>query len=173
MERQLATLIATGFGSGRAKILPGTAGSFAALSTWWLLGTLLSVSGPAVATVGAVVSTVFGFWATSRYLETKQLGANSSGGGHSANQGREAHDPAEVVIDEWAGMFITLLLTQTSSITEALAGFLIFRVLDMSKPWLIGRCEKLPGATGIMADDLVAGACSFLILQLVVVRWLL
>jgi phosphatidylglycerophosphatase A len=173
MERQLATLIATGFGSGRARLLPGTAGSLAALATWWLIGTLLTVSGPAVAAVGAVCSTLLGFWATSRYLEAKRAGALSVGAGHPTNHRREADDPAEVVIDEWAGMFLTLLLTQTSSLTEALAGFLIFRVLDMSKPWVIGWCERLPGAAGIMADDLAAGACSFLLLQLVVVRWFL
>ena len=61
-------------------------------------------------------------------------------------------DPAPVVIDEVVGMLITLAFLPVS-VTGAIVGFLVFRVLDVVKPWPSARFERLPGGLGVMADD--------------------
>jgi phosphatidylglycerophosphatase A len=66
-------------------------------------------------------------------------------------------DPSAIVWDETVGMLITLVLTPATPLSWLL-GFLAFRVLDINKPWLIGRAEEgLAGGTAIMADDALAG----------------
>jgi len=74
------------------------------------------------------------------------------------------HDSGAIVIDEVAGMWITLLPIAYSPIHILLA-FALFRFFDIVKPWPISWCDKkLPGALGVMADDVVAGIFSALIL---------
>ena len=76
-------------------------------------------------------------------------------------------DPAPVVIDEVAGMLITLAFLPVT-VTGAIVAFLIFRVLDVIKPWPAGRFEKLPGGLGIMADDGMAGIYGNLLMRLLI-----
>ena len=68
----------------------------------------------------------------------------------------EDHDPSRAVWDEFAGMWITCLFLPKDFAWLA-AAFVVFRVLDILKPWPIRRFERLPGGLGIMADDLAAG----------------
>jgi len=75
------------------------------------------------------------------------------------------HDPSEVVIDEVAGFLLTMLLIPPSVVTVA-AGFLLFRIFDIVKPWPAGPAERLGGGTGIMADDLVCGLYANALLHL-------
>ena len=65
-------------------------------------------------------------------------------------------DPGQVVIDEVMGMLITLFLNPVGW-TGALAGFLLFRIADVIKPFPANRLERLPGGIGVMADDAMAG----------------
>lgn len=74
-------------------------------------------------------------------------------------------DPSCIVIDELVGCMITFLYLPMT-LSTILLGFVLFRVLDVFKLSLIKKCEELPGAWGIMADDLVAGICANVILQL-------
>ena len=74
-------------------------------------------------------------------------------------------DPGPVVIDEVLGMLITLAFMPLSR-WGILAGFLIFRVLDVIKPFPAGRFEHLPSGLGIMADDAMAGIYGHLLLRL-------
>ena len=69
----------------------------------------------------------------------------------------EDPDPGRAVWDEFAGMWVTCLLLP-KTLPWLAAAFVVFRVLDILKPWPIRRFERLPGGLGIMADDLVAGA---------------
>ena len=76
-------------------------------------------------------------------------------------------DPKEVVVDEFAGQFVALLgIIYTSNIsyilTSLLFSFLLFRFFDITKIGPIKKFEKLPGAFGIITDDLAAGICAFL-----------
>jgi phosphatidylglycerophosphatase A len=64
-------------------------------------------------------------------------------------------DPGPVVIDEVMGMLMTLFLVPVNW-TGMLAGFLLFRVLDVVKPYPAQKLERLPGGLGIMADDAMA-----------------
>jgi phosphatidylglycerophosphatase A len=50
------------------------------------------------------------------------------------------------------------------SLAPWILAFALFRFFDIKKPWLVGRAEKLPGAFGIMADDIVAGVFSLVIM---------
>jgi len=78
------------------------------------------------------------------------------------------HDPARVVIDEAAGMCISLLFLPPN-LKYIIAGLILFRFFDIVKPLFISSAEKLPGGWGVMADDVAAGICANLVLQLVMV----
>lgn len=66
------------------------------------------------------------------------------------------HDSRKIVIDEWAGMFITLILVPLS-ITSYLIAFFWFRFFDVIKLPPASQAEKLPGGWGVTMDDVVAG----------------
>lgn len=67
-----------------------------------------------------------------------------------------AKDPGSVVFDEIAA-FPVLFLFAPFTWQTAIAGFLLFRLFDITKPWPCRQLEKLPGGWGIMADDFIAG----------------
>jgi phosphatidylglycerophosphatase A len=69
-----------------------------------------------------------------------------------------------VVIDEAAGLLFTVALLPHGAVT-AIAGFLLFRVLDILKPPPVRQLERLPGAWGIMADDVAVGILGNLLLR--------
>jgi phosphatidylglycerophosphatase A len=76
------------------------------------------------------------------------------------------HDHAGIVWDEWVGLLVTLWLLPPGWLW-LLLGFLLFRLFDILKPWPIGWLDRrVGGGLGIMLDDLVAGLCGFLLLQL-------
>ena len=143
--RVLGLLIATVGGVGYAPIAPGTAGSLVGLVV--LFGVRL-VGGPVfeLSTLLAVV--LVGTWAAG-------VGERVAG--------RE--DPGLVVVDEVAGMLLTMLWIPLTWLT-GIIGFLAFRVFDIIKPFPAGRAERLPGGVGIMADDLVAGVYAWLVVRL-------
>ena len=76
----------------------------------------------------------------------------------------QQEDPSQVVVDEVAGQFVTLMLTG-SAIRGAILGFLIFRVLDIIKPWPAQKIERLHGGVGIVGDDVAVALYGNLILQ--------
>jgi phosphatidylglycerophosphatase A len=76
-------------------------------------------------------------------------------------------DPARVVIDEVAGMCISLLFIPVS-VKYVIAALLLFRFFDIAKPLLIRRIEKLPAGWGIMLDDVLAGVYANILLQAVI-----
>jgi phosphatidylglycerophosphatase A len=141
----LATCLATGFGSGFAPLAPGTAGS--------LVGLLLFVPLRQLPEVAQLAATALVF----------ALGVLASS--HVARQvGRK--DPGIVVIDEVVGIWVSLLLLPLTP-AVAVLGFLLFRVLDMTKPYPARQFEALPGGLGIMADDVMAGIYANLLLRVI------
>ena len=74
-------------------------------------------------------------------------------------------DSYRVVIDEVAGMLITMVFVPHNA-WLLLAGFILFRFFDMVKPLFIRRLEKLPGGTGVMLDDILAGIYSNILIQI-------
>lgn len=74
------------------------------------------------------------------------------------------HDSSRVVIDEVAGMMITLMAVPLNAV-NILVGLLLFRFFDIAKPLGVRKAEKLPGGLGVMADDVLAGTYGWLVLQ--------
>jgi phosphatidylglycerophosphatase A len=76
-------------------------------------------------------------------------------------------DSSKVVIDEVAGMAITLLFVP-HQVIYLLASLIAFRFFDITKPLGIRKLEKLPKGWGVMADDLLAGIYGFIVIQLLI-----
>ena len=143
--RALTLAIATVGPTGYAPIAPGTAGSVAGLA---LLVACRSLASPVLEFGVLVVVVEAGIWAAG--VVERQTGAR---------------DPGIVVIDEVAGMLVTLLWIPLTWGTAAL-GFFTFRLFDIIKPPPARRAEQLPGGWGIMMEDLCAGAYAYLIVRL-------
>jgi len=110
---------------------------------------LLPASVPAVAEIGyLVLITAVGVWAADR--------AESVWG----------HDASRIVIDEAAGMAVTLFM-MPPGFEVAAAGFIAFRFFDIVKPPPCRRAERLPGGWGVVTDDLCAGVYAHLAVRLV------
>jgi len=145
----LATVVATGLGSGYAPFAPGTAGSLVGLALFWPVHHL-PLAGQALAT--AFVFT---------------LGVAAAG--HVARRIR-IEDPGLVVADEVVGMWVSLLGLPLTGVT-AVAGFVLFRVFDVFKPYPARDLERLPGGWGIMCDDVMAGIYANLLLRAALLAW--
>lgn len=73
-------------------------------------------------------------------------------------------DPQEIVVDEVAGYFVAMYLFDFTLIAIALT-FILFRLFDIEKPWGISSLQDLPGAWGVIADDIAAGLMAGLIVS--------
>jgi phosphatidylglycerophosphatase A len=82
-----------------------------------------------------------------------------------------AKDPQWIVIDEWAGLYVALIGADFRVLWHVLLAFILFRIFDISKVGPIRTAERLPGAVGIMADDVVAGV--FALLGMIAARYLM
>lgn len=143
---RLAALLATVFGVGYSPVMPGTMGTLAAVP---LAYAAMGV-GPWALWLTTAAVTAAGTWAAGRYC---------------ALTGQ--HDNQRIVIDEVAGYLLTLSLVPRSAANLALA-FLLFRLLDIAKPWPIRLVDRrVHGGFGVMADDLLAGLVGAGILRLV------
>jgi phosphatidylglycerophosphatase A len=143
-----AWLVATFFGAGRMHPGPGTWGSAAAVLLWFVVTRVVPPSQQIMMAIGlALVATVVGIPAATRV-------ARESG----------SKDPQFVVIDEVAGQLVAMIAAPVSWKT-LLAGFILFRVFDILKPFPVNRLERLPEGTGIVLDDLGAGIYAGLVMQ--------
>ena len=151
--RHPAAWIATGFGSGLSPFAPGTAGSLVALLPWLALREL-----PAPLYVLALaLGFALGVWACAWLAGA--LGVA---------------DPGAAVWDEFVGLWITLapLLWQPRGWPFVLAGFVLFRVFDIAKPWPVSLADRrVHGGLGIMLDDALAGAYAAIGLTLLLLAW--
>lgn len=130
---KIALALASGFGFGFSPLAPGTAGSLLAVLIWWLVPALWWLRASLLA-----LSLILGVWSATR--------AESKWG----------HDNGRIVIDEIAGMWISLLfLPKTWAVF--LISFLLFRFMDIIKPLGARQIQKLPGGWGVVADDVLAG----------------
>ncbi len=144
--QKIALFIATGLGTGYMPKAPGTWGSFLGIA----IGYLISGLPQAIALFMLAVLTLLAVWASSRAIA------------HFSNQ-----DPGQVVIDEIAGMALTLFAIPMD-LPKIIGGFLLFRALDIVKPFPIKQIEsRFHGGFGIVMDDLVAGLGANIILQIV------
>ncbi len=136
------------FGIGLLKPAPGTWGSAVAVALAILVHGL---GGFPLLLAATVLVTAIGWWAVTQELTT-----------------HPEEDPAEIVIDEVAGQWVAMLAPSAGFWIAGLdswnfpwpgwlGAFVMFRLFDIWKPWIIGRADRRGGATGVMLDDLLAG----------------
>lgn len=147
MRAKLATFVATAGYVGFVPIAPGTFGSAVGLVVY---AAVSAANNWAIEAIALAVILVAGIW-SANHVE-RELGK----------------DPSAVVIDEVAGMLVTLAFIDVS-VTAALVGFFIFRLLDVIKPPPARRLENLHGGPGIVLDDVMAGIYSNLALRALIV----
>ena len=147
---RVAVFVATFGYVGYFPIAPGTAGSAAALG---LYAIVRWVGTPATELVTIVAVLIVGVWAA-----------------HGTERALNRKDPGAVVIDEVLGMLMTLAFMPLS-FWGIVAGFLLFRIFDVIKPFPAGRLEHLPGGFGIMADDAMAGVYGQIVMRMGIATW--
>lgn len=136
-----------GFGSGLAPKAPGTFGTLAAIPLYLLISDLPAVLYVAVLAISFAVGVYFCSYTS------KALGV---------------HDHPGIVWDEFVGFWITMLAVPVSW-PWILAGFILFRIFDIFKPWPVKVADKkMQGGFGIMFDDVLAGLYALGCLQLLV-----
>jgi len=143
--RRLAVFLATCCYVGYAPIAPGTFGSAAGLAIF----AIVRASGSMYVELATIVVLfAVGVWS-----------------GTEAEHHYGGVDPGPIVLDEVVGMLITLALLPVNWI-GALVGFIVFRALDVLKPWPSGRCERLHGGLGVMPDDGMAAVYGNLMMRI-------
>ena len=134
------------FGIGFLPI-PGTMGSLIAIIIYYLFYSYFNII--------FFIFFIFFVFFYSFYFLNKTL-----------NQSFSSSDPKEIVIDEFIGQSIPLLICENNFFLIILS-FLLFRVFDISKPWPASYFDlKIKNATGVIMDDIIAGLYTFLIIYL-------
>ena len=142
-------ILSTGLYTGLLPGAPGTYAAFVALAIWYALYLVLSPLALTLVTLALIVSvTVVGAW-TSSVME-RYWGP----------------DPRAVVIDEYVGCWIPLLVAPCGEYTWifALLGFGLFRLIDITKPLGCRKTKRyVPAAGALMMDDVLAGSYALVI----------
>ena len=141
---ELSEWLATCFKIGHLPIAPGTWGSLAAVISWWLW---LQYLNPLVFIVLIITIFIIGVFATNIIID------------HTGEK-----DPSRVVIDEVAGQWLGLLMLP-DSVLYISGAFILFRFLDILKPWPIRKLEQFPKGWGVMLDDMLAGLLTLCLIQ--------
>ena len=136
--------VATVGGVGRAPLAPGTVASALTIAGLWLFAPT-----PVVLAALFVAVTVVGTWAAGEAEQALSRGK----------------DPGAIVVDEVAGMTLSMLAVPLTP-AAAVVGFVLFRVFDVVKPFPANVSQRLPGGVGVMADDLIAGLYALILLVL-------
>ena len=143
---ELSEWLATCFKIGHLPIAPGTWGSLTAIIGWWLW---LQYLDPLVFIVLIIVIFTIGVFATNTIID------------HTGEK-----DPSRVIIDEVAGQWLGLLILPDGMLYIA-GAFVLFRFLDIFKPWPIRQMEQFPKGWGVMLDDTLAGLLTLGLIQVV------
>lgn len=140
----LAVFVASAGYSGFFPLAPGTVGSAVGLLVVGALRLWAPLWGDGAAIVLTLVAGIWAAGVTERALQRT--------------------DPGPVVIDEVLGMLVTLAFLPVG-ISGAIAGFVLFRIFDVLKPFPANRAEHLAGGWGIMLDDAIAGIYAYVTLR--------
>lgn len=148
MKKKAAIAIATWFGCGYFPVAPGTAGSIAALAIAYALVELAHWQAFWIGLL-AIAATPLAIWAAG--VTAREVGIE---------------DPRLVVVDEVLGQWISLAGVSVFNWKSWLGALFLFRLFDVWKPAPVRQLERLPSGSGIVADDLMAGVYSALVLFL-------
>lgn len=141
-------IIGSGFYTGYIPIASGTFGSLAALIVYLIPGfENLWVICPAI-----LIMFVYGIYISGKFEKIY------------------GKDPAECTVDEVVGTWIALIALPKTILIIA-TSFIIWRVLDIIKPFPAGKSERLPGGWGIMMDDVISGFYTLIIIHLIVYQF--
>ena len=147
MKDNFVKLVASGLYSGYSPIIPGTTGTVPA----WLIAYFLIAGDQLFLFIAFVVFSFISVWSAT-------LAEDIYG-----------HDAKKIVMDEWAGMFLSLMFVPFS-LTNYLIAFVAFRVFDVLKIPPASQAERLPKGWGVTMDDVVGGVqacfCTHLIIFL-------
>lgn len=136
--------LALGFGSGLAAKAPGTFGTLIAIPVYLLLSSL---------SLSYYLITVFALFLIGIYICDK------------ASKDMQVHDHGAIVWDEIVGYLVTMIAAP-SGWQWVITGFILFRIFDILKPWPIKVLdEKVHGGLGIIIDDVFAGFCGLICMQ--------
>ncbi len=141
---ELSEWLATCFKIGHLPIAPGTWGSLAAVIGW---GLWLQYLDPLVFIILIISIFIIGVFTTNIIID------------HTGEK-----DPSRVVIDEMAGQWLGLLMLPDGMLYIA-GAFILFRFLDILKPWPIRQLEQFPKGWGVMLDDMLAGLLTLGLIQ--------
>lgn len=144
---KLGLFLATCGYVGHVPLAPGTAGTLVGVAVFY---GLRAFGGTAAEPAAIAILFAVGVWASG-----------------VAERHWQRTDPGPVVIDEVVGTLLTLLWLPLTGL-GVFVGFLVFRVLDVVKPWPAARFESLHGGLGVMADDAMAGVYGHLLLRLLI-----
>lgn len=151
--REFARFVSSVLYSGRLLPAPGTIGSIeVALIWWWITTSSPSISAFLIAATLAVLSLLVGYAALLVHFSVGPGPKDDDWG-----------DPGWVIIDEWVGMSISLLPIVSGDPVGAICAFALFRLFDIWKPWVISKVQDIPGAWGVLLDDILAGGCAALL----------
>jgi len=138
--------LALGFGAGLAPLAQGTVGSAVAILPWWFMR---GIGGPAWGLV-LIVGFAIGLWACGE--SGRRIGVD---------------DHRALVWDEFIGQWIALLPALAAPWWAIAAGFALFRLFDVLKPWPICALDRrVKGGLGVMLDDVVAGIFAAILLAI-------
>ena len=141
--RRIGVFVATGAGVGFAPVAPGTFGSALGLAVFYAVRLQRSTIVEAASIVLLVGVAVWSATEAERHFGTI--------------------DPGPIVVDEVVGMLLTLAFVPVN-LAGAGVAFVVFRLLDVVKPWPARRLERLPGGLGVVLDDVMAGAYGNLVM---------
>jgi len=139
-KKGLSTFLATGAFIGFIPPFPGTLGALGGIILYYFT----KGQGFYFQIFISLLVFLIGVYAASSYAKEK-----------------EDEDPDEVVIDEICGAYLSAIGKET--LTELLLSFIIFRIIDIGKPFPLKKLEKIKGGWGIMLDDVVAGLLTNLV----------
>jgi phosphatidylglycerophosphatase A len=137
----LAWWVASVGGIGRVRVAPGTVGAALGAALYWVLPVE-----PVTQVLLLAGLTGAGVWASSVVVHHERK-----------------DDPSAIILDEMTGMLLACFLLPKEP-WALVAAFGLFRFLDVTKLFLIGSCERLPGGWGVMMDDVAAGALTRVLL---------
>jgi phosphatidylglycerophosphatase A len=143
MLNKINHFFSSGFYSGHLPYAPGTWGSLLMIILVFLFPVLNNFYLISALTIGGI--------AVANY-EERMTGIK---------------DDKRIVIDEMAGQLLTFYTLKITA-PVLIGGFILFRVFDITKPWIIDKVQGLPSGLGVMADDVLAGVFSLAILKIII-----
>jgi len=147
IEERIAIFLASGFYSGFFPLAPGTVGTLVAIPLYFVISRFNSNATYIIITISLLLVGIIVSQKAARVFRQR--------------------DPSLIVVDEMVGFLVAMFLIEVTW-WRLLGAFFIFRFLDIVKPFPVGAVEELGKGIGIMADDLVAGIYTNIIMHLAI-----